>query len=379
MMNVPCFSPNEGTDPEMTPLRIGVVGVGHLGKEHARILSTLPDVELVGVADANADQAKAIAQRCSTKAFFDYQSLIPLLDAAVIVTPTIHHHAVASAFLRRGIPLLVEKPLAPTLAAAEKLVDLANLAGVVLQTGHIERFNPAFEDLKHRPLRPRFIMGQRLGTFSGRSADIGAVLDLMIHDLDLTLALVGSPVTQVEALGVSVLGGHEDMAHARLTFANGCVADLSASRISLQPSRQMQIWASEGYASIDFAKRSLTIVQPSTALKLHRSNLQPFNAATRLTLKEDLIGKHLQVLERDCNHGDQLTRELQDFIHCIRTGSRPRVSGEDGRDAVALAVRVLESLRFHAWEGDSHGPCGPLNLPPALGALFIPPADEKAA
>jgi predicted dehydrogenase len=358
---------------------MGVVGVGHLGKEHARILSSLAEVELTGVADVNSEQAETVALRCNTRGFSDYRSLMPLVDAAVIATPTIHHYAVASAFLKRGIPLLVEKPLAPSLTEAEKLVDLAKCNGLVLQTGHIERFNPAFEELQNRPLVARFIMGHRLGLFSGRSTDIGAVLDLMIHDMDLTLAMVRSPVKNVEAIGLSVLGGHEDMAHARLTFANGCVADLAASRISLQPSRRMQIWAAEGYVAIDFARRSLTLVQPSTALSLHRTNQQPFDVATQDTMKHDVVGRHLQVLERDCNHGDQLTRELQDFIHCVRTGSRPRVSGEEGRDAVALAVRVIDSLRAHAWEGDSHGPCGPLNLPPALGSLFTPHGDQQAA
>jgi predicted dehydrogenase len=363
----------------MSCVRVGVVGVGHLGKEHARILSSLAEVELAGVVDVNAEQADAVASRCNTKAYSDYQSLLSGVDAVVIATPTTHHHAVASAFLRRGIHLLVEKPLTPTLAEAEELVDLAGHYGVILQVGHIERFNPAFEDLQNRPLRPRFIMGHRLGVYTGRSADIGAVLDLMIHDLDLALALVRSPVKTVEAMGVSVLGGHEDLAHARLTFANGCVADLAASRISLQPSRRMQIWASEGYVGIDFVKRSLTMVQPSPALSFHRTNQQPVDAGARQTLKSDLVGHQLQVLEKDCNQGDQLTRELQDFIRCVRTGSRPRVSGEDGRDAIALAVRVIDSLRAHAWEGDSHGPCGPLNLPPALGCLFTPIADSHAA
>jgi predicted dehydrogenase len=363
----------------MSRLRVAVVGVGHLGKEHARILSNLPEVELAGVADVNAEQAASVATRCDTKAYSDYQLLLSHVDAAVIATPTTLHHAVASAFLRRGIHLLVEKPLAPTLPEAEELVDLARRNSAILQVGHIERFNPAFEDLQNRPLRPRYIMGHRLGHYTGRSADIGAVLDLMIHDLDLALALVRTPVTSVEAMGVSVLGGHEDMAHARLTFGNGCVADFAASRICLQPSRRMQIWGSEGYAAIDFAKRALTMAQPSPALTLCRSIQQGFDARMRLTLRNDLVGRQLQVLEKDCNQGDQLTRELQHFIHCVRTGSRPRVSGDEGRDAVALAMRVLESLRSHAWEGDPHGPCGPYNLPSALGCLFTPPPDTQAA
>jgi predicted dehydrogenase len=356
-----------------------VVGVGHLGKEHARILSGLPDVELVGVADVDAAQAETIALRCNTRAFTDYQALLPHVDAAVIVTPTIHHFSVASAFLRRGIPLLVEKPLAPSLAEAEQLADLAKCQGVILQVGHIERFNPAFEDLQKRSLQPKYISGQRLGLFSGRSTDIGAVLDLMIHDLDLLLALIGGPVRSVVAIGLSVLGSHEDMVQARLCFANGCIADLAASRISLQPSRRMQLWGPEGYAELDFARRHLTLVQPTEALVHHRTKQESFDLSTMKTLKNDLVGRHLQVLEVDCNQGDQLTRELEDFVRCVRTRSRPRVSGEDGRDAVALATRVVQSLQNHTWNGDERGSCGPLNLPPARGWLFAPPDERQAA
>ncbi len=227
----------------MVRLRLAVIGVGHLGKEHARILSGLPGVELVGVADVNAAQAETVAQRCGTRAFGDYRSLLPLVDAAVVVVPTFQHHAVAADFLRRGIPILVEKPLAADVTQAAELVELARRQAVVLQVGHIERFNPAFEELTRRPFRPRFVSCERIGPFTGRSTDIGAVLDLMIHDLDLLLALVQCPVREVEALGLSVLGGHEDVAQARLLFENGCVANLSVSRVSAAAVRRMQMWA----------------------------------------------------------------------------------------------------------------------------------------
>jgi predicted dehydrogenase len=363
----------------MTRLRIGVVGVGHLGKEHARILSGFRDVELVGVADVNAEQAATVALRCDTRALADHRALLPLVDAAVIATPTVHHHAVAVDFLRQGIPVLVEKPLAATPTEAQDLVAHATRHGLVLQVGHVERFNPAFESLLARPFRPKFISGHRFGLFTGRSPDIGAVLDLMIHDVDLVLALVKSPVRSVEAVGVSVLGEHEDMAHARLTFEEGCVADLAASRISLQPSRRMQLWGAEGYASIDFALRRLTLVQPNEALVQHRSGVCPLDAATRKTLKEDLVGRLLEGVELDCNHGDQLTRELEEFVRCIRTGARPRVGGVEGLEAVELATRVLQSLREHRWEANERGPCGPFELPASTGMLFTPSAQSRAA
>jgi predicted dehydrogenase len=307
----------------MGHLRVGVIGVGHLGKEHARILATLPDVELVGVADVNLAQARAVASRWETRAFSDYRPLIGGVDAAVIAVPTLHHHTVAGDFLRQGIPLLVEKPLAVNLGQAEELVDLARCHGALLQVGHIERFNPAFEELQRRPIRPRIVHGQRVSTFTGRSTDIGAVLDLMIHDIDLLLALVAAPVVDVQATGLTLLGGHEDVADAQLVFANGCIAHLTASRVNPAPLRRMQIWGAEGHACVDFARRQVTLAQPAL--------LGP-------------AAPPLQVLELDRNQGDQLTRELQEFIHSVRTGTRPRVSGEEGRAALALADRILAGI-----------------------------------
>ncbi len=363
----------------MTRLRVAVIGVGHLGKEHARILASLPEADLVGVADVNAVQAEAIALRCGTQAFADYRALLPRVDAAVVVVPTAHHHAVAAAFLRRGIPVLVEKPLAPDLAQADELVALARLQAATLQVGHIERFNPAFEELCRRPLRPKFVTCERLGSFTGRSTDVGAVLDLMIHDLDLLLTLVRSPVRDVQALGLAVLGGHEDVAQARLVFENGCVANLSASRVSAAPLRRMQVWSAEGFACVDFAGKHLTLVQPSDELRRHRPDPRRLDAQGLARLKAELYGRHLQTLDLDCQGGDQLTRELQDFLHCVRSGERPRASGEEGRDALALAARVLESLRGHAWEGRADGPVGPLHLPAPLGPLFLPARGGAAA
>jgi predicted dehydrogenase len=345
----------------MARLRLAVIGVGHLGKEHARILAARPEVELVGVADVNAAQAEVVAQRCGTRPFADHRALLPLVDAAVVVVPTIYHHGVAAEFLRRGIPVLVEKPLAANLTQAGELVDLARLHGVTLQVGHIERFNPAFEELCRRPLRPKFITCERLGSFTGRSTDIGAVLDLMIHDLDLLLALVRSPVRDVQAVGLSVLGGHEDVAQAHVVFENGCVATVSASRVSAAPSRRMQVWAAEGFASIDFARKHLTLVQPSDELRLGRLDPRRLDAGSLARLKAELHDRHLKPLELDCQGGDQLTSELQDFLHCVRTGQRPRASGDDGREALALAARVLQSLRAHAWQTHAE----PQHLPAA--------------
>jgi predicted dehydrogenase len=363
----------------MARLRLAVIGVGHLGKEHARILAGMPEVELVGVADVNFDQARAVAARWGTRPYADYWPLLNLVDAAVIVVPTVHHHALACEFLRRGLPVLVEKPLAATLEQADALVALARAQGTLLQVGHIERFNPAFEELARRPLQPKFVACERLGPFTGRSTDIGVVLDLMIHDLDILLNVVRAPVIAVEAVGVALFGGHEDVANARLTFANGCVAQVTASRASAVPLRRMHLWAPEGYVGLDFGKRHLTLVQPSAELRLHGLDPRKVDPTATGLLKEQLFGRYLQVMELDRKEGDQLTRELEDFIRCVRTGSRPRVTGEDGRDAVALASRILDRVRSHSWSGTIEGPAGPTHLPMPLGPLFQPGQGEAAA
>ena len=363
----------------MKRLRLGVVGVGHLGKEHARILSALPDVELVGVADPHAVQAESVALRCHTQAFTGHLALLPLVDAAVIAAPTFAHHAVASDFLARGIPVLVEKPLTADPAQAEELAALARRCGVVLQVGHIERFNPAFEAMQRLPLQPKYITCERCGGFTGRSTDVGAVLDLMIHDLDLILALARSPVRTVEALGAAVLGGCEDLAQARLTLADGCVADVRASRVHPRPVRRMHVWAPEGFLAADLAARKLTLTQPAEHLRQGRLDSRRLDPSTAASLKADLFGRHLQVREMECSAaGDQLTRELQEFVDCVRTGSRPRVDGEAGRDAVALAGRVLDAMAAHRWNGEAGGPVGPWRLPTPRGALFTDEAREAA-
>jgi len=363
----------------MARLRMAVIGVGHLGKEHARILAGLSDVELVGVADVNADQSETVARRCGTRAFNDYWPLLNLVDAATIVVPTTHHFSIAAEFLRRGIPLLVEKPLAATLEQADALVGLAQQKRITLQVGHIERFNPVFEDIARRPLQPKFVECERLGPFTGRSTDIGVVLDLMIHDLDLLLALVASPVRTVDAVGVRLFGSHEDVANARLVFANGCVANVTSSRASASPSRHMRLWAPEGYASLDFARRQLTLIQPSDQLRQLGLDLRKLDAGALARLKEDVFTRHMQMLHLDRAGGDQLTRELQHFVHCVRTGECPRVGGAEARAAIALAGRVLDSLRAHPWDGNSRGPIGPSQLPAARGPLFQLIDGEAAA
>jgi predicted dehydrogenase len=277
--------------------------------------------------------------------------------------PTALHREVAGAFLERGIPALVEKPLAATLAEARELVELARARGVVLQVGHIERFNPVLALLDGLRLRPKFIAAERLGLYTFRSTDIGVVLDLMIHDLDLILSRIPVPVLAVSAVGVSLFGAHEDVANARIWFEDGCVADLTASRASAQAVRKMRLWGAEGYASLDFAARRGTVVRPSDGLRRGDLALEGLDLGQPAAVKEHLFGQVFRVEEARAEGREPLALELEDFVQAVRTGSRPRVTGEDALRALRVADQILRSLAAHRWEGRPDGPTGPRDLP----------------
>jgi predicted dehydrogenase len=350
----------------MNRLKVGVVGVGHLGRHHARIFAAMPEVELVGVVDGRVEQGKSVAEACGTRAFTDYRDLLEQVDAISVAVPTCAHREVAGAFLDRGIPTLVEKPLATTLLEAEQLVELATAQKTLLQVGHIERFNPALSTLENLAFRPRYITAERLGTYTFRSTDIGVVLDLMIHDIDLILSMVQSPVKSVAAVGVGIFGGHEDIANARIEFEDGCVVNLTASRASYQAVRKMRLYGAEGYVTLDFATRQGTVVRPSDRLRRGDVDLEGLDLTQPMAVKERIFGKILRVDQVQGEGREPLALELEDFVQAIRTGSRPRVSGEDALRAIRLADQVLRSLRTHAWEGRLDGPTGPYDLPEPL-------------
>ncbi len=337
----------------MTPLRVGVVGVGHLGQHHARILAAMPGVELIAVADSRAEQGQAVAARCGTAWMGDYRAMLDLVDAVTIAVPTVLHREVAGPFLSRGIATLVEKPMAASAAESERLVDQARSGGAVLQVGHIERFNPALRALDELPIRPKFINAERLSTYTFRSTDIGVVLDLMIHDLDLLLSMIEAPVRSVSAVGVSLFGDHEDVANARIEFEDGSVATLTASRASYTPTRKMRIWGAEGYASLDFAAKKATLVRPSEQLKRGKLDLEGVDLGQPAAVREHLFGKVLRVDKVEPEPREPLALELADFVSAARGLSRPMVSGEDALRAVKLADQVLDSLEIHRWNGDS--------------------------
>jgi predicted dehydrogenase len=289
--------------------------------------------------------------------------LISQLDAAIVAAPTQFHHPIVLDLVRRSIHVFVEKPLAANAEQAEELVLEARRFNALLQVGHVERFNPAL--VAARPLLrdPKFIQAARWGGYSGRSTDIGVVLDLMIHDLDVVLSLVQSPLASVEALGMGILGPHEDVAQAWLRFECGCIASLSASRISYLPQRTMHVWSQEAFASLDFSAKKATLVRPTDQVRQRRLDVAALPPCDRAAFKDRLFTDYLVREDLTPPPCDQLTDELEDFVTCIRRARMPRVTGEQARQAIVVAERVLASIAEHAWDGQHEGRHGPLASP----------------
>jgi predicted dehydrogenase len=334
-------------------LRVAVIGAGRLGGFHAQKLAALPNVELVGVVDPLPANRNGIAEKLHTGSYASHRELLGRIDAAVIAVPTVLHHRLAIELLNAGKHVLIEKPICTTVAEAEELVELSRRKQVLLQVGHVERFNPAFAAVAPQARNPKFIEAVRASGFTFRSMDIGVVLDLMIHDIDLVLSLVRSPLRFVEAMGMALLGGHEDVAHARLEFESGCVANLSASRVSYEPARTMQIWSPRAFSKIDFGTRTTSVVRPSEALlrgEFHADRLAPAEVEH---YKTHLAEEHLPRQEQTFEAVDALALEVQDFVDSVLSARQPRVTGEAGRDALAVAEQILESIARHARDKDA--------------------------
>ena len=306
-------------------MRVGVVGVGHLGRHHARILSTLAGVSLVGVADINEGRAREIATQYGSTAYGDWRQLLTMVDAVTVAAPTEAHATVAAAFLEQGVHVLVEKPMTTTTGEADRLLALAQARRVTLAVGHTERFNPAVAHVKPLLHEPRFIEVHRLGTFPERSLDIDVVFDLMIHDLDLVLDIVGAEVTALEAVGVPVLTPRVDIANVRLRFANGCIANLTASRISRDRVRKIRFFQRDVYVSVDYAAQEVEMYR-----LVPQAGQMPV-----------IQGGKLEIARQE-----PLQRELEDFVAAIRDNRPPLVTGQQGRAALALAERVVERMEM---------------------------------
>lgn len=329
----------------MKSLRMAVIGAGHLGRIHTRLLRSREDVTLVGVVDPVATARDSVATEFQIPAAEDLAALDGPLDAAIVATPTANHHAVALELLGRGVHAFIEKPITTTTAQADELIAVAERRGLVLQVGHVERFNPAWRAAARLAPAPRYIEAVRTSGYAFRSTDIGVVLDLMIHDLDVVLSLVGEPVIDVAAVGCTVVGPHEDFAQARITFAHGCVANLTASRTSCQTQRTVQVFGEGAIAQVDFGAGTARLLRPGTELAAGRFDVNRLTLAEKTALKERFFQEVVPVEEVAVEKRNAIADEQADFIDAIRSHREPIVTGADGRRALGVAERILSQLR----------------------------------
>jgi len=347
----------------MNKLRLAVIGVGRLGGFHAQKLAAMENVELIGIVDPLPDARNRVAAECNTKAFANVNDLDRKVDAVIVATPTQLHHKVVLPLLENDVHAMVEKPICSTVTQANELVDAAKRNRVVLQVGHVERFNPAVTAAMPHVDSPKYIEAVRTSGFTFRSTDVGAILDLMIHDIDLVLSMVKSPVRRVEALGLSVLGGYEDVANARLEFECGCVAAISASRVSYETVRRLHVWSAQAFASIDCATRKTTLIKPREDILKRKFNIENFTSEQIEHYKSHLFEDALVKEEMQLDPVDALTLELKDFLESIQMPRSPRVTGEHGRDALEVAEQILAKIDSHVWDDKATGPVGPMALP----------------
>jgi len=306
-------------------IKVGVIGVGYLGRFHAQKYAAMQGVELVGVADTEKARAEEIAAECNTKPFTNFNSLIEQVDAVSVVVPTIYHHRVALACLERNVDILVEKPITSTLEEADDLIAYAESKNLILQVGHLERFNPAVMAMQPMLTHPLFIEAHRISVFKNRGTDVDVVLDLMIHDIDIILSIIKSPIETIHTVGAPVITPLTDIANARLIFKNGCTANVTVSRISMDNIRRMRIFQPGTYLSVDFTKKEVMSIK----LKQGTTESIPQPDVTKHKFEEQ----------------DILELELKDFINNVRNRTRPQVSGHEGRQALQIALQVISQIK----------------------------------
>jgi len=311
----------------VSKLRAAVIGVGYLGHFHAQKYALLEEAELAGVVDADPERARTIATALHTRPYTDYRELLGSIDVASIVVPTEHHHRVAQDCLEAGVHILLEKPVTETRTQAEELIALAERKRLVFQVGHLERFNPAVVEVQRLLDRPVFFESHRLSVFKPRGTDVNVVLDLMIHDIDIILSLVQQEIRELRASGYPVLTDEVDIANARLEFANGCVANVTASRVSQKAMRKMRIFQHDAYFSVDFPTSSIDIARRNGAER----DEQGF---PRISLEE----------RKTAEKSDAILAEIQAFLDCVRTGATPPVTGRDGLQALAVALDISRAI-----------------------------------
>jgi predicted dehydrogenase len=322
-------------------IRAGVIGTGSIGRNHARILAELSSCEFTAIYDTNEATAREMASKYGAKACTSLEEFIAMVDAATVATPTPTHFPIGTTLLEAGKHLLVEKPITENTADARALAELAVNRGLVLQVGHIERFNPVLGALEKRLTKPRFIEASRLSPYPGRSTEIGVVLDLMIHDLEIIHHLVKSPVAQVDAVGVAVLSKREDIANVRLRFENGCVANITASRISQDKLRKIRVFQEDAYVSLDYQNQSGYLLRLAAEGEKESTLIgKVFGLATDATIVTEFAGRRIVREPVEVEKGEPLKRELAAFIECAQAGSQPKVGGYEATAALELALEI---------------------------------------
>lgn len=340
-------------------IRVAVIGAGHLGKIHARLLREHPRVEVVAVVDPQSIARQQIEQQLDLPTCDNYQQLIGKIDAAVIATPTCQHFEIADHLLQHRIHLLIEKPLTDSVSAAQALTETAARFNCQVQVGHCERFNPALQPALDHVGQPKFIIANRLSGFAFRSTDIGVVHDLMIHDIDLVNSIFPGNLQEARAVGMSMLTPHEDLAHARLQFSCGGIAILAASRCSYQPERSMQIYGSQGFAAIDFTHSKLTTVTVPQSLLDKEYDLLKIGPDQQAFIRDNFFTEVLTKTEVDIPRINAIAEEHHDWLNAIDLGSSPTVTAEQGWQAVDIAQAVLDSLANHRWQSAQPATTGP--------------------
>jgi predicted dehydrogenase len=310
----------------MKKLRVGVVGAGYLGRFHTEKYARMDDVELVGVVDIDKSQAEEVAGRFNTKAYLHHKYLFGKVDAVSIVVPTPAHFSVAKDFLENNIDVLIEKPMSETTEQADELIRFAKSRSLIIQVGHLERFNPAVLALQDIIKQPMFIESHRLSIYKDRCTDVSVVLDLMIHDIDIILNFVRSEIVNIHAAGIPVISGHVDIANARLEFKSGCIANVTASRISTKNERKIRLFQKDTYISVDFANQGITVIQ--------RNDKVEGGIIPGMEIKQIRFAK-----------GDALENELKSFIKTVRRRENPEVTGQMGRDALKIALSIMKQIR----------------------------------
>jgi len=341
---------------EQSPMDVAVIGVGRMGRHHARTYAAMPEANLVAVVDADQERAATVAEEFGGQPLPDVAALLerhPQVRAVSVAVPTVRHGPAAAMLLERGVACLIEKPLAPTVEQARDLVELARRHHAIVQVGHTERFNPAVRAVAALELTPRFMEVDRISPMTFRSLDVGVVMDMMIHDLDIVLMLARSPIRRVDATGVAVLGRHEDVANARLVFDNGCVANLTASRLALKTERKLRIFSETTYVSLDYQRRSGVVIQRAaneTELEHVRARIEAGADLSDLDYSE-LVRVDELTMDLAPGQDDPLTAQLTSFLDAVRGGRPAAVDVQAGYEAVEAAQRVVEAIADHHWEG----------------------------